>query len=77
LTKKRSKIITNGAFLQSFAYNFYCEFKEKKNLLAIPILELAHTLRELNHLPSKLMLDYSVLFLPLPVTSLPSPCFDL
>jgi len=45
-----------GLFYRLLASNFYCEFKEKKYSLAIPILELAHALRELNHLPSKLML---------------------
>jgi len=79
LTVKRLKrLSTIGLFLQTIASDFYCEFKVKKYLLAMPILELAQALRELNHLPSELMPHYGVPFPPsLPVISLPSLCFDL
>jgi len=63
--EKIKKIINDwGFFYRLFASDFYCESKEKKYLLATPVLELALALRELNHLPSKLMLYYGILFLP-------------
>ena len=45
---------------------FYSEFKGKYYLLPMPILELAHALRELDHLPSDHLHHYIELFLPHP-----------
>jgi len=73
LTEKRLKrLSTIGLFLQTIASGIYCGFKVKKYLLAMPILELARTLRELNHLPSELMLYYDIPSPYLPPHDLPS-----
>jgi len=56
-----------GAFsAKLLLQTFYCGFKEKRDFLPIPILELAHALREHDHLPSEHLHNYIELFLPHP-----------